>query len=589
LPLVSWARSFVYETAAGATLSPEAVAAAGEESAWALRPALASLAFVLAGLVALVLMGDRVLITGYVALDVPAAVMVDRAEQIRQKLGYREPFVDSASGLSVDADAERFLIDHVPAPQRADALARTRPTPVQLWYRTSPRSLAPTAPVPGPDPIDPPLTVSGMTITVVDGKGRLVSFATVPPQRESDAPAPAQTQPQAQAPDWTVLFTAADLPRDRFTSVPPRWTPQAYADTRAAWEGTLPDTPDTTLRLEAAGYRGRVTSFDIIGPWTAPSRMDVLARGTSQLWLSTVGAFVVLAILCGGAVVSRHNLRNGRGDRQKAGRIAAIIFVADFGRRALLGAHFVLVQFDLAFIITNLAFSLFLAGGTWGLYLALEPFVRRYWPDSLVSWTRLLAGEVRDPRIGKDVLLGSVAGIAMTLVAWAHNLVPMLVGRPPLAPGWPTLRYLEGVNEAIATVGRLFVVSVFNGMALVFVVVLLRVLVRRVWLAAILAVLAFSINPIAAVLSLQSAWLEVLAPIAVTSLMVFAAIRLGLLATLVAFIVIFLLQGAPLTADPGRWYFGTGIAIALLVTAIATCAFSWARAGEPLFGRPLLD
>src|SRR6185369_16725938 len=57
--------------AAGSDLSPEAVAAAGEEDAWALRPALASLAFVFVGLIVLVAIGDRVLLTGSVPIEAP--------------------------------------------------------------------------------------------------------------------------------------------------------------------------------------------------------------------------------------------------------------------------------------------------------------------------------------------------------------------------------------------------------------------------------------------------------------------------------------------------------------------------------------
>ena len=51
----------------------------------------------------------------------------------------------------------------------------------------------------------------------------------------------------------------------------------------------------------------------------------------------------------------------------------------------------------------------------WLLYLALEPIVRRRWPDSLVSWTRLLRGRVLDPLVGRDVLLGVLGGIALAL------------------------------------------------------------------------------------------------------------------------------------------------------------------------------
>jgi hypothetical protein len=57
----------------------------------------------------------------------------------------------------------------------------------------------------------------------------------------------------------------------------------------------------------------------------------------------------------------------------------------------------------------------------------------------------------------------------------------------------------------------------------------------------------------------------------------------------VAFFYLYILQGAPLTADPNKWFFGTSAAIVVLLGAVAVCAFTWARAGGPLFGRPLLD
>jgi hypothetical protein len=564
--------------AAGGMLSPEVVAAAGEEDAWALRPALASLAFVLIGLVVLVLMADRVLITGYVPLDAPVAIMADRAEQIREKLGYTEPVADRAAGLSIDGEGQRFVSERTPASERANALARIRPAPLRLWYRTSPQPLMPSAPLPYADAANPPLLLSGMTRTVVDGKGRLVSFEAVPPSFEPEASSASTGEP-----DWNALFALAMLPRDRFAPVVPRWTPPVYADTRAAWEGSLPESPDITLHLEAAAYRGRVTFFSIIPPWTAAARMGPRAGATPQPWTTSIVAFLLLAIIGGAALVARHNWRNGRGDRQGALRMAAVLCIVDFARRALLGAHLAFVQFDLGFVLIQMALSLMLAAGTWIVYMALEPFVRRYWPDSLISWTRLLADKLRDPRIGKDLLLGSVAGVAMGLVTWGQVLAPTLIGRPPLAPSWPEMRYLEGLVQATATVNRFIVVGVFSAMTLIFVVVLLRVIVRRVWLAGILATLLFVATNL---LDYQKTHaVEIAAVVVIRTIMTFAAIRLGLLATVVAFIFIIILQGAPLTADAGKWYFATSASIVLMLAAIAICAFSWARAGQPLFGR----
>ena len=48
--------------------------------------------------------------------------------------------------------------------------------------------------------------------------------------------------------------------------------------------------------------------------------------------------------------------------------------------------------------------ALFDAGLLWLTYLGLEPYVRRHSPDSLIGWTRLIAGSWRDPRVGRDVM-----------------------------------------------------------------------------------------------------------------------------------------------------------------------------------------
>ncbi len=44
------------------------------------------------------------------------------------------------------------------------------------------------------------------------------------------------------------------------------------------------------------------------------------------------------------------------------------------------------------------------------IYIALEPSVRRYWPRLLISWSRLMAGDFRDPMVGRDLLVGGCWG-----------------------------------------------------------------------------------------------------------------------------------------------------------------------------------
>src|ERR1039458_8388142 len=64
------------------------------------------------------------------------------------------------------------------------------------------------------------------------------------------------------------------------------------------------------------------------------------------------------------------------------------------------------VELFLKFLCLGLAFSSFF----WVLYIAMEPYVRRRPPATLVSWSRLLVRGFRDPLVGRDVLAGCLWG-----------------------------------------------------------------------------------------------------------------------------------------------------------------------------------
>ena len=62
-------------------------------------------------------------------------------------------------------------------------------------------------------------------------------------------------------------------------------------------------------------------------------------------------------------------------------------------------------RLDLIFALT-----LFFATELWLFYVALEPYVRRFWPQVMIGWTRRSRAGVRDPLVGRDVLVGVAAG-----------------------------------------------------------------------------------------------------------------------------------------------------------------------------------
>ena len=67
-------------------------------------------------------------------------------------------------------------------------------------------------------------------------------------------------------------------------------------------------------------------------------------------------------------------------------------------------------------------------------YIAIEPIVRRRWPDLLFSWSRLLAGRFRDPLVGRDVLAGILVGASMMLLVEAASATPNWIDLPGMTP-----------------------------------------------------------------------------------------------------------------------------------------------------------
>ena len=140
-------------------------------------------------------------------------------------------------------------------------------------YRTSPRPLVPQSGGRRPTFADPPLTLTDSRRLVLDTRGRLISFQTVPADFD-----PTET---GRRPGGKPLFDAAGLSATAFQSVTPQWTPATFADTRAAWEGTLPDRPDDprasrSRRVSRTSrvllHRLAVDELDAIG--TTPRRPD---------------------------------------------------------------------------------------------------------------------------------------------------------------------------------------------------------------------------------------------------------------------------------------------------------------------------
>ena len=564
--------------AAGETPSPEMVAAAG--STEALHPAvgLALVVFVVGGLIASAAIADRSLLYARVPMQKSLDSLQDRARDILASLGYTARGNHSARGLEVNFDVIRHIRDASTAPDRWDVLNK-RTAPVMLfWHRSSPYPIVPSGGAWNPSASDPPLTVVGMTTLSLDDTGRLVRFEAVPPLADDPSAA-------AKAPPWPALFEAAGLDISAFHPVAPTLLPRTFASERAAWEGPLAGVENASLHIEAAAHRGTPIAFRVTGPMEPVTPRTSPPIAQPAFWRvvsSTVGTLMVLGTM----LLARNNLRAGRGDRRGANRLLALAFGAMFAAWIVSARHYPSLTIEDDRLFEFVAHTLVFTGTIWLLYIALEPYVRRFTPGILISWTRVLSGRIVDPRVGRDVLVGGVVGVMVALLGTAYFFVPRLMGLPPPQPRGNNvhLQFLLGASSTIGTLLRMIPNNLQNGLLVAFAFGVGRALTRRNWGGTVLAGLLFSIFVLGETGS-ERYFITLMFIAAFVIPLVATLYYCGLLAVVIAFLVNQAISNAPLTLDPSMPYAPGGLWSVLLILALTAFGFYASRGGQPLFGR----
>ena len=437
--------------AMGETPSPEMVAAAPKEGTLKPPIAAACLAGVLLGLILIAAYSDRVKLFRIAPMNRSPELVEDRARQIVRGFRYSD-VADSLMGIYLDEGYLRYIEENDRSAARWERLMAGQPAVERFWYRESPQNLLPLNEW-QVERDDPPMKLSGMTRTIVDTEGRLISFEAVPPQTD-------QSGQQSAEPDWAELFAAAGLDSSRFASVEPRVLPPYHNDARAAWEGTLDAAPDVPVHVEAAAYRGRPVYFALLFPWDEPIRGT---GGWAQQPPRVIATVMVILFfflpLTAGIFLARRNYRLGLGDYKGGLRLTVSILLLETVHW-MLAAHHVADFGEVFNFGTGLSRSVFLAALIWVVYIALEPVVRRRWPHRIISWSRLLAGDLRDPLVGRDILFGILLGIGITLTSYLSRMAPAVFGLPESAPGTingPTLlnfkEYFHGLLSESVGIG----------------------------------------------------------------------------------------------------------------------------------------
>jgi serine/threonine-protein kinase len=562
--------------AAGETPSPQMVAAAGGEQALSPRAAWILLASVAVTLLAVLWVARYSTDLALYPIDKSPEVMEDRARQIAVEAGYSAQPADRAWWF-IRNYGYLLYRNRMNMSSPKGPISGSNPGALGFVYRQSPDPMIHAGGGERVDWLSPPYETSGMVLVLLDSLGRLREFRAVPQQDVSAA--------SIQEPNWAELFHEAGLDLSHFRLAAPKWLPDEPFDLQRDWEGTYAG-DNTPVHVSAASYRGKPVTFRVIPPWvTTPDwspEKTTSHTGFIQL-VSLVGGGSVMIVIA--LFFARKNIRLGRGDRKGAFRLAAYFLVADALGRLLLAHHVPVLSAELNVATVPVGIALLGAAVLWIYYMAIEPYVRRQWPEFLISWTRLLGGNLRDPMVGRDLLAGCLIGALLALCEHVVNALPAwfnLAGQTPINGDGAQL---ESVAQFAGVLLQYLAVGIFRSLTVLFLYVLLRGLIKNRWGSAValgvLLTLTYlgSENPVA----------ETIGAVVMAALTVTALLRFGLLAVAVAYTTLAIFLAFPLALDPGHWYFARGLVPVLLFTGAALYGFRTSLGRQPVFGRLIED
>jgi serine/threonine-protein kinase len=304
-----------------------------------------------------------------------------------------------------------------------------------------------------------------------DATGRLTALHAVPSPKTDFSGEKKET-------DWDRLFVEAGLDRTKFEPAQPELVPPVFGDEHVTWAGPHPANDEIKMRIEAAAYDSKPVYFRILTPWDE-GQWSLPRDGPPRALQVFVFSLIALVFI-GIAVLSVHNFRAGRGDLRGSLRVMAVFLGAGLLSRMTLAHHVADLEGEMRILGNLLGDSIFLAVLAGVLYSALEPQIRRVWPELLISWSRLLAGDFRDPMVGRDVLFGGLLGMIFVCIPFAAAKIASVYGEPLTILRLHTHPYedvFRGAAGLLQAAGWSMVVA-FGILLLIFIFI---VLFRRRW------------------------------------------------------------------------------------------------------------
>lgn len=536
--------------AAGETPSAGMVAASASKGDLSASVAWTLLGTAIAGLFVAAAVAPRAMVVSGSSAK-PPEVLLERVREVLAAAGATEKPADS--GFNYERDDEHIEL------HRGRSTLRT---PVEFVYRESP---APMQPRRGDRRLtvnDPPFDRQGMKLVRLDGTGRLIELAIIPPKLDEKPPHPGF--------DWSKLHAFARVDPKILTPARSVWSARGDTDGKHAWTLEQP-----ALRIEAATYHGRPVWFWLSEPMQ--SAVGASANRNDRRLAAFVEMVLLIVLPTTVFIVALRNYRRGNSDRRGAVRLTVFFTVVVFIAAMLRMHHPATFRAEWQQVSHVVAETVFWSLVLGVAYVAIEPLVRRRWPHMLISWGRLLAGRWRDPMVGRDILIGSVAGVGLALAQRMTAIAPRWWGLDT-DPLLDAATVLGSTRHAGVYLLLALLQSIYKSIFAVVLLLLLRALLRRTSAAVLLSAglcAAFYFASASGPIAVRIGY-ALLIGIAIYAVM----LRFGLLALVATGYAASVLFEIPLTLDTTAWWFPRAALVVLVLAALAAYGFYVSLAGK---------
>jgi hypothetical protein len=280
------------------------------------------------------------------------------------------------------------------------------------------------------------------------------------------------------------------------------------------------------------------------------------------------------------AVMGFRSQHRARADRKGAWRIAIALFLFVVAWGCLAGDRpWPRDQNDVWHI---LAVAFFIGGTAGGLYFGLEPHIRRLWPSAMVGWTRLLGGRLLDPLVGRNILAGIIGGVTISIFQQLAGGAGLLAGEPTMRIFWGSLDFAWRDHLALASLLVSFTIPILMGFTYLLLLVFLRHVTNRMWLAAAIFV---AIYPFLELWNGAAQPWRLLVALPTAGVILLLCMRAGMLAVQACLVCNMALVSVPMVSDLGAWYARGTIVILVFVGLLTAGAAAAAAYGRASFAR----